>query len=158
MDKCKKYSSIPFPPRQEGAVGIFVAIALSAAMLCAVLALDTGRLYWEGQELQRLADMAAMDAANGSTSLSSGLELDAIGKSELLTLAEESVAANLSSADWSVTTIAEQHGIVAATAGGARTSCRVADCPPNVITYDAVNVTVSRETCASILISLATLM
>src|SRR5690606_3611285 len=32
------------------------------------------------------------------------------------------------------------------------------ECPPNVSTYDAVNVTVSRETCASILISLATLL
>ena len=139
-------------------MGIFVAIALSAAMLCAVLALDTGRLYWEGQELQRLADMAAMDAANGSTSLSSGLELDAAGKTELLTLAQASVAENLQNSGWEVTTVAEQHGIVPAASGGARSSCAIADCPPSVSTYSAVNVTVTRETCASIIVSLAALL
>lgn len=158
MDEYRSPHCTQFPPRQDGAVGIFVAVALSAALLCTVLALDTGRLYWEGQELQRLADMAAMDAANGSTSLSSGVELDSAAKNELLTLAQASVTENLQNSGWEVTTVAEQHGIVPAAPGGARSSCRIADCPPSVSTYSAVNVTVTRETCASIIVSLAALL
>jgi len=132
------------------------ALILSSALLCAVLALDTGRLFWEGQELQRLADMAAMDAANGSTSLASGAELDDL--SELIGLAEDSIQGNLPRADWGVATTVKQYGIVPAAPGGSRTSCEISECPATVSTYNAVNVTVTRETCASIIVSLATLM
>lgn len=157
MDGHQRSHMPPFPPRQDGAVGILFAFMLSSALLCTVLALDGGRLYWEGQELQRLADMAALDAANGSTSLSSGSELDASGESELLTLAEESVEDNLPNANWIVTTAVEQRGIVPAVPGGVRTSCSIGACPSNVSTYNAVNVTVTRETCASIIVSIAAL-
>jgi|GEM_PF-4611335 len=150
MDECKRCFSMPFPPRQDGAVGIFFAIALSAALLCAVLALDTGRLYWEGQELQRLADMASLDAVEGSylTSDTPATPGDLAGASSR---AAASVGRNLPE-NWSVpTTDVQQREII--TQDGVRQLCTTSGCDAY-----GIQVTVIRETCSSIIVNVAALV
>ncbi|TPG74505.1 pilus assembly protein TadG-related protein [Pseudomonas arsenicoxydans] len=51
------------PVRQRGAIGLMAALTMAAALLCLVLVVDTGRLYLEKRNLQRVADMAALEAA-----------------------------------------------------------------------------------------------
>ena len=49
--------------RQRGAIGIMAAGTLLLALVCLALVVDTGRLYYEQRKLQRVADMAALEAA-----------------------------------------------------------------------------------------------
>lgn len=49
--------------RQAGAVSVFAAIAIGAALSALALAIDVGRLYAAQRDLQRVADLAALDAA-----------------------------------------------------------------------------------------------
>ncbi len=49
--------------RQRGAIGVMAAITLLLALICLALVIDTGRLYFEQRKLQRVADMAALEAA-----------------------------------------------------------------------------------------------
>jgi uncharacterized membrane protein len=49
--------------RQRGAIGVMAAITLLMALVCLALVIDTGRLYYEQRKLQRVADMAALEAA-----------------------------------------------------------------------------------------------
>jgi uncharacterized membrane protein len=49
--------------RQRGAIGVMAAITLLMALVCLALVIDTGRLYNEQRKLQRVADMAALEAA-----------------------------------------------------------------------------------------------
>ncbi|MFV3411301.1 pilus assembly protein TadG-related protein [Pseudomonas nitroreducens] len=49
--------------RQRGAIGIMAAGTLLLALICLALVIDTGRLYFEQRKLQRVADMAALEAA-----------------------------------------------------------------------------------------------
>ncbi|MDR6712016.1 putative membrane protein [Pseudomonas hunanensis] len=49
--------------RQRGAIGLFAAITLGMALLFMLLIVDSGRLYLEQRKLQRIADMAALEAA-----------------------------------------------------------------------------------------------
>lgn len=58
---------------QRGAVGIAAAVLLFAALVMLVLAVDTGRLFVEQRDLQRIADTAALETALGHT----GCETDA---------------------------------------------------------------------------------
>ncbi|MFP3560702.1 pilus assembly protein TadG-related protein, partial [Paraburkholderia sp. SIMBA_049] len=51
------------PARQPGAIGLMAALTMAAALLCLVVVVDTGRLYLEKRNLQRVADMAALEAA-----------------------------------------------------------------------------------------------
>ncbi len=51
------------PQRQRGAVAIFAAIALITLLSAVGLAIDVGRLYYADRDLQRLADLAAIDGA-----------------------------------------------------------------------------------------------
>ncbi|MBF6042671.1 MULTISPECIES: pilus assembly protein TadG-related protein [Pseudomonas] len=51
------------PARQRGAIGLMAALTMAAALLCLVVVVDTGRLYLEKRNLQRVADMAALEAA-----------------------------------------------------------------------------------------------
>lgn len=54
----------PLPARaQRGAIGLLAMGVLGLVILCLVLALDVGRLYYEKARLQKLADTAAMEAA-----------------------------------------------------------------------------------------------
>ncbi|MGX5220907.1 pilus assembly protein TadG-related protein [Pseudomonas segetis] len=48
--------------RQRGAIGIMAALVMLMALTFLMLAIDTGRLYLEKRSLQRVADMAALEA------------------------------------------------------------------------------------------------
>lgn len=52
--------------RQQGAIGVMAAATLLLALICLALVIDTGRLYYEQRKLQRVADMAALEAASQS--------------------------------------------------------------------------------------------
>lgn len=52
--------------RQRGAIGVMAVGTLLLALICLALVVDTGRLYFEQRKLQRVADMAALEAATQS--------------------------------------------------------------------------------------------
>ncbi|WP_052251592.1 MULTISPECIES: pilus assembly protein TadG-related protein [Pseudomonas] len=54
-----------FPARQRGAIGLIAALTLGMALLFVLLVVDSGRLYLEQRKLQRVVDMAALEAVNG---------------------------------------------------------------------------------------------
>lgn len=58
--------SPPFAKRQRGAIGLVAVLTLAMAMVFGLLAVDGGRLYMEKRKLQRVADMAALEAAGQS--------------------------------------------------------------------------------------------
>ncbi|WP_122571124.1 TadG family pilus assembly protein [Pseudomonas viridiflava] len=49
--------------RQRGAIGLMAALTLALALLCTLMVIDSGRLYMEKRSLQRIADVAALEAA-----------------------------------------------------------------------------------------------
>lgn len=49
--------------RQRGAIGLMAVVTLGLALLFMLLVIDSGRLYLEQRKLQRIADMAALEAA-----------------------------------------------------------------------------------------------
>src|SRR5690606_20780764 len=49
--------------RQTGAAAVFAAIAAGAGLTALALAIDVGRLYAAQRDLQRIANLAALDAA-----------------------------------------------------------------------------------------------
>lgn len=51
------------PKRQRGAIGLFGALVLGLALLFTALSVDGGRLMLEQRRLQKIADMAAIDAS-----------------------------------------------------------------------------------------------
>ncbi|WP_355662075.1 pilus assembly protein TadG-related protein [Halomonas salifodinae] len=76
------------PRRQRGAIGLMAAAVMALVILCIVVALDTGRLYMQKQNLQRVADMAALDSVAGANLMDGG------GSPSLQGLAEESASLN----------------------------------------------------------------
>jgi uncharacterized membrane protein len=54
----------PSAHRQRGAMGIFAALTMLLAFMFAALAVDGGRLWSDKRELQSVADIAALEAAN----------------------------------------------------------------------------------------------
>ena len=60
------------PARQRGAIGLMAAGTLALALGFTLLVIDTGRLYLEKRSLQRVADMAALEAATRGGDCSSG--------------------------------------------------------------------------------------
>jgi uncharacterized membrane protein len=58
--------------RQRGAIGILGASVLLLSVLFTALAVDTGRLMLEQRRLQKIADMAALDASSQSGSCGDG--------------------------------------------------------------------------------------
>ncbi|AZC99908.1 TadG family pilus assembly protein [Pseudomonas chlororaphis] len=61
------------PARQRGAIGLIGALALGTAVLCTLVVVDSGRLYLDQRELQRVADNAALEAvARGGNCLAGG--------------------------------------------------------------------------------------
>jgi uncharacterized membrane protein len=50
--------------RQRGAIGLLAALTMALALLCTLVVVDSGRLYMEKRSLQRVADMAALEAAS----------------------------------------------------------------------------------------------
>ncbi|WP_084615715.1 pilus assembly protein TadG-related protein [Solimonas flava] len=49
--------------RQRGAVAIFVAVAITALLISVLLAIEVGRIYLAHRHLQKMANLAALDAA-----------------------------------------------------------------------------------------------
>jgi uncharacterized membrane protein len=52
------------PARQRGAIGLMAALTLTMALGFMLLVVDSGRLYLEQREIQRLADVAALEAVS----------------------------------------------------------------------------------------------
>jgi uncharacterized membrane protein len=52
------------PARQQGAIGLMAALTLTTALGFMLLVVDSGRLYLEQRSLQRLADVAALEAVS----------------------------------------------------------------------------------------------
>lgn len=65
--------------RQRGAIGVMAAVTLLLALICLALVVDTGRLYFEQRKLQRVADMAALEAATQSGMCGSQLAAEVQG-------------------------------------------------------------------------------
>lgn len=65
--------------RQRGAIGVMAAATLLLALICLALVVDTGRLYFEQRKLQRVADMAALEAATQGGMCGSQLATDIQG-------------------------------------------------------------------------------
>lgn len=60
------------PARQRGAIGLMAAVTLALALAFTLLVIDSGRLYLEKRNLQRIADMAALEAATRGGDCASG--------------------------------------------------------------------------------------
>lgn len=60
MSSCSQFRS---PARQRGAIGLMAALTLGMALVFLLIVVDSGRLYLEKRSLQRIADMAALEAA-----------------------------------------------------------------------------------------------
>lgn len=58
--------------RQSGGIGIFGALVLGLAVLFTAVSIDTGRLMLEQRRLQKIADMAALDASSASGNCGDG--------------------------------------------------------------------------------------
>jgi uncharacterized membrane protein len=61
------------PARQHGAIGLMAALTLGLALVCMVLVVDSGRLYMEQRRLQRVVDVAALEAVSRSGDCLTGL-------------------------------------------------------------------------------------
>ena len=55
-----------FPARQRGAIGLIAALTLGMGLMFMLMVIDSSRLYLEQRRLQRIADMAALEAAGQS--------------------------------------------------------------------------------------------
>ncbi len=58
--------------RQRGAIGLMAALTLALALLCTLMVIDSGRLYMEKRSLQRIADVAALEAAGRKGNCATG--------------------------------------------------------------------------------------
>ncbi len=70
MSPLNRYAGLPI--RQRGAISLLAALTLGFALLCTLLVIDSGRLYLEKRSLQRIADMAALEAAGRKGTCSPG--------------------------------------------------------------------------------------
>ena len=52
------------PRQQHGAIGLMAAVTLGMVLLFMLLVVDSGRLYLEQRKLQRVADMAVLEAVS----------------------------------------------------------------------------------------------
>ncbi|MCE1117831.1 MULTISPECIES: pilus assembly protein TadG-related protein [Pseudomonas] len=67
--------------RQRGAIGLMAALTLGLALLFMLLAVDSGRLYLEQRKLQRIADMAALEAAeHGGACTGNGIQASTLAR------------------------------------------------------------------------------
>ncbi|MEE4087211.1 pilus assembly protein TadG-related protein [Pseudomonas viridiflava] len=58
--------------RQRGAIGLMAALTLVLALLCTLMVIDSGRLYMKKRSLQRIADVAALEAAGRKGTCATG--------------------------------------------------------------------------------------
>ena len=126
------------PHRQRGVAAVFAAVAMIAMLSATALAIDVGRLYTAQRDLQKLADLAALDAvrvASGCAGASTGLPA---GLAEAVAETTSSLARNGTAAD----------GITAVTELGRRTTLdgeqRFETLPDTSALRDAVRVRLSR--------------
>ncbi|BBN52572.1 membrane protein [Pseudomonas chlororaphis subsp. aurantiaca] len=68
------------PARQRGAIGLIGALALGTAVLCTLVVVDSGRLYLDQRELQRVADNAALEAVARGGNCQAGGSADRYAK------------------------------------------------------------------------------
>jgi uncharacterized membrane protein len=68
------------PARQRGAIGLIGALALGTAVLCTLVVVDSGRLYLDQRELQRVADNAALEAVARGGNCHAGLSAAAFAR------------------------------------------------------------------------------
>lgn len=92
--------------RQRGAIGVMAAVTLLLALICLALVIDTGRLYFEQRKLQRVADMAALEAATqggmcGAANADlGGLALSSAAKNGFVPGAGDSLSATLGTVEF----------------------------------------------------------
>lgn len=79
------------PHRQRGAAAVFAAVALMAMLIAMMLAIEIGRLYWAKADLQKQANLAALDAARMVGGCSVGEEMVIPSQSDV----EDAVSASL---------------------------------------------------------------
>lgn len=60
------------PSRQRGAIGLMAALTLGMALMFLLVVVDSGRLYLKKRDLQRVADMAALEASTRGGDCSAG--------------------------------------------------------------------------------------
>ena len=60
------------PEQQRGAIGLMAAITLGLVLLFMLLVVDSGRLYLEQRKLQRVADLAVLEAVSRGGSCTAG--------------------------------------------------------------------------------------
>ncbi|WP_442110014.1 pilus assembly protein TadG-related protein [Pseudomonas sp. NUPR-001] len=70
-----------FPARQRGAIGLMAALTLGMGLLFMLMVIDSSRLYLEQRRLQRIVDMAALEAAGQQAVCSgSGPQAEAVAR------------------------------------------------------------------------------
>lgn len=70
-----------FPARQRGAIGLIAALTLGMGLVFMLMVIDSSRLYLEQRRLQRVVDMAALEAAGQSAVCSgTGPRADALAR------------------------------------------------------------------------------
>ncbi|MCT8470192.1 pilus assembly protein TadG-related protein [Chromohalobacter canadensis] len=137
---------------QRGAIGLLAMGVLGLVILCLVLALDVGRLYYEKAKLQKQADTAAMEAA-------AALAKPPDERGTLCDVAENNLARS-EGGNASLTLL--QRGTVGVNEKGINVftdsdqeSCD--DAASNEESSDAVKVTVSETVPTSLIVNLARL-
>ena len=60
------------PRQQRGAIGLMAVVVLGMVLIFMLLVVDSGRLYLEQRKLQRVADMAVLEAVSRGGSCTNG--------------------------------------------------------------------------------------
>lgn len=124
------------PKRQRGAIGLMAALTLGLALLMMLLVVDSGRLYLEQRKLQRIADMAALEAVSAGA--------DCLGpSSSALATARRAATRNGHPSETGRSLLAEC-GSVTSGANGVRTFA------PDASKNEAIRVTVGHDVASSV--------
>lgn len=128
----------PYPrrDRQRGAIGLMAALTLALALLCTLVVVDSGRLYMEKRSLQRVADVAALEAASRGG--------DCTGSNTASTYATQSATRNGFTVSDNTRTLATRCGILIVGTDSRRTFA------VDATRSDAIQVTVSHSVPRSI--------
>ena len=122
--------------RQRGAIGLMAALTMALALLCALVVVDSGRLYLEKRSLQRVADMAVLEAASRQG--------DCTGSSSANTYATQSATRNGFTVTDSSRTLVTRCGLILVGLDSRRTFAI------DATRSDAIQVTVSHNVPRSI--------
>ncbi|MGH8541775.1 MAG: pilus assembly protein TadG-related protein [Stenotrophobium sp.] len=126
--------------RQKGAVAVFVAFAMIAIMAAVALSIDIGQLYYAQRDLQRLATLSALSAAQIASGCASN---GAPNQKDASDEANRVIQANSSGGSAGLSPPTVEVGKVATTTDGTglRGFKPLSDNDPNI---DSVRVTLSR--------------